>query len=57
MKKMLSSIKNGNLSDVRGNLSGVRGNLSGVWGNLDGCEITAEDREKGIDITDLIKSD
>jgi len=44
----------GNLSGVRGNLSGVKGNLSGVKGNLDDCEITDEERIKGIKIEDLI---
>ena len=45
----------GNLSGVRGNLSGVTGNLSGVRGDLDDCDITKEEREKGIDINELIK--
>ena len=45
----------GNLTDVWGNLSNVWGDLSNVWGDLDDCEITAEDREKGIDINTLIK--
>ena len=43
-------------SDVRGDLSGVRGDLSGVSGDLDDCEISDDDREKGIDIEDLIKA-
>ena len=44
----------GDLSGLRGNLSGVRGDLSDVCGDLDDCEITREDRAKGIDIKDLI---
>ena len=34
----------------------VCGNLSGVSGDLDDCEISDDDREKGIDIEDLIKA-
>lgn len=52
----------GDLTDVRGDLTGVRGNLTDVWGNLtdvygdlDACGITDEDRERGIDIRDLIE--
>lgn len=39
---------------VDGPPSGVSGDLSGVRGNLDECEITEEDRKKGIRIEDLI---
>ena len=49
----LSGVR-GDLSGVRGDLSGVRGYLSGVRGDLDICEITDEDRVKGINISDLI---
>ena len=41
--------------DITGDLSGVRGNLSGISGNLDDCDITDEEREKGISINELIK--
>jgi hypothetical protein len=40
---------------VRGDLTGVRGDLSGVRGDLSKCDISAEDRKKGIDIKDLIE--
>ena len=30
------------------------GNLSGIRGNIDDCDLTPEDREKGIRIQDLI---
>jgi len=46
----------GNLSGVSGNLSGVSGNLSGVSGNLDEAEITDEERAKGTQVENLIKS-
>jgi len=45
----------GDLSGITGDLSGVTGNLSGISGNLDDCDITKEEREKGIDINELIK--
>ena len=46
----------GDLTEVSGNLTGVRGYLSGVSGDLDDCEITDEDRKKGISIDDLIEN-
>jgi len=46
----------GDLSGVWGDLTGVRGDLSGVSGNIDDCEITDEDRKKGISIDDLIEN-
>ena len=39
---------------ITGDLSGITGNLSGIRGDLSDCEITDEDREKGIDLDDLI---
>jgi len=51
----------GDLTGVHGNLSGVSGDLSGVWGNLTGvqgdlsdCDLSDRDRQKGVDIRDLI---
>ena len=44
----------GECSGLYGECSGLRGECSGLRGNLDECEITAEDRKKGIDIKDLI---
>lgn len=44
----------GDLTDVYGDLTGVYGNLTSVSGDLTDCEITDEDRKKGIDINDLI---
>ena len=50
----LSGVR-GNLSLIYGDLSGVTGDLSGILGDLDDCDITKEEREKGIDINELIK--
>ena len=40
---------------IGGNVSNIRGNVSDIRGNIDDCEITEEDREKGINISELIK--
>lgn len=45
----------GDLSGVSGDLTGVRGDLTGVSGDLDDCEITDEDRKRGIYIYELIQ--
>ena len=42
-------------SGIRGDVSDIRGNVSGIRGNLDDCEITDADREKGININDLVE--
>jgi len=42
-------------SGITGDLTGIRGDLTGITGNLDTCEITDEERKKGINITELIK--
>jgi len=47
----------GDLTFVRGDLTGVRGDLTFVRGDLDKCEITQEDRAKGIRIEELIEED
>ena len=45
----------GDLSGIRGNLSGIIGDLSGIIGDLTDCQLTEEDRKKGIKIEDLVK--
>ena len=70
MKAMLESVANitgihdgiyGNVSGIRGDVSGIRGYVSGIHGDvshisgdLDECEITNEDRARGIDINSLV---
>ena len=34
---------------------GVRGDLSGVRGDLDDCNLTSDDRKRGVSISDLLK--
>ena len=47
----------GDLTSISGDLTDIIGNLTGVRGDLDTCEITAEDRAKGIRIEELIEED
>ena len=51
------SYVSGDLTGVSGDLTGVSGNLSGVSGDLTDCDITPEDREKGVHINDLIQKE
>lgn len=44
----------GDLTGVRGDLTGVWGNLSGVWGDIDDCDLSPEDRARGVHIDELI---
>ena len=44
----------GDCTRLNGNCSGLRGNFTGLSGDLDECDITDEDREKGIDIDELV---
>ena len=55
LKKTLSGVyhtKNG--KKIEGLHSGLRGNVSGMRGDVNDCELTDEDREKGVDVKDLI---
>ena len=49
----LSGVR-GDLSGVYGDLSGVYGDLSGVYGDLDDCDLSDDDRKKGVTIKELI---
>ena len=67
MKKALERIKNelyyyknnekiiGIPSGLRGNVSGLRGDVSGLRGDVNNCRITKREREKGVNIADLVK--
>ena len=45
---------NGNCSGLYGNCTGLSGNCTGLRGDLYECDITDEDRKKGIDIAVLV---
>jgi len=44
----------GNCSGLRGDCTSLYGNCSGLPGDLDECDITDEDRKKGIGIAVLV---
>ena len=46
---------NGNCTGLRGDCTGLSGSCTGIIGDLDTCEITTQEREKGIDIMNLVK--
>ena len=46
---------NGDVSGISGNVSDIFGNVSDIFGDVNSCNITENDREKGISIQDLIK--
>ena len=43
-------------SELYGDISGLYGDCDNIKGDLDDCDITDEDRKKGIDIQNLIIS-
>ena len=45
----------GNVSGIRADVTGIRGDVTDISGDVDACEITSDERKKGIDIKDLIK--
>ena len=45
----------GDLSGITGKLTGIRGDLTLITGDIGECEITDEERERGVDISELIK--
>ena len=45
---------NGDCTGLRGNCSGLNGDCTGLRGDLYECDITDEDRKKGIDIAELV---
>jgi len=47
----------GNTSEISGDVSRISGDVSEISGNLDLCDITKEEREKGIDINELVGKD
>jgi hypothetical protein len=44
----------GDVSHLRGDATGIHGDATGIYGNFDLCELTDDDRAKGININDLI---
>lgn len=44
----------GDVSGLRGNVSWLRGDVSGIRGNVNDCEISQKERDKGVNIADLL---
>ena len=45
----------GDTSNISGDVSNISGDVSYISGDLDDCDITEEEREKGINVKDLVK--
>ena len=44
----------GNVSGISGDVSGIRGEVSGISGDVDLCEISEDERKRGVAIEDLV---
>ena len=44
----------GDVSNLRGDVSNLSGDVSNLSGDVDDCEITAEERTAGVDVSDLV---
>ena len=53
LTKTMTRIR-GDLTGITGDLIGITGNLTSVTGDLNDCDISYEERKKGIDINDLV---
>ena len=47
----------GDVSELQGDVTGLRGDVSGLWGDLDACGITDAERENGIAVATLVRSE
>lgn len=45
----------GDMTGLRGDVTGIIGKATGIKGCIDDCEISKEDRERGVKIEDLVK--
>ena len=51
----ISSSLSGNISSgLSGNISGLSGDISGLSGNIYECDISDDERDAGIDVSELI---
>ena len=52
----VSGLLRGNVSGLIGDVSGLIGDVSGLLtGDVNNCRITKREREKGVNIADLVK--
>ena len=47
----------GDVSGIWGEVSGIKGDVSGIKGDVDDCDISQDDRDAGINISDLVCGD
>jgi len=45
----------GDVSGLHGDVSGLYGNVSGIRGSIDECQLTTEERLRGVAITELME--
>jgi len=46
----------GYVSDLSGYVSGLSGCVSGLSGDIDACDISDEERQKGVSVSELVKT-
>jgi len=51
----INSRLRGDISELWGNISGLWGDCTDIYGKIDECELTEEEREKTVDIQELIE--
>lgn len=44
----------GNVMGLTGDVTGLHGDVTGIRGDIDSCELTQEEREKGVDVASLV---
>jgi len=44
----------GYVTGLRGDLTGLRGDVTSLTGDVDSCDLTDEDRQRGVNIRDLV---
>ena len=47
----------GDVSGITGDVTGIYGNVSRIHGNVDNCNITQNERDNGIIINEIIKTE
>lgn len=50
-----NSVLTGDCSGLWGDCSGLNGDCSGITGDIDLCEISDDEREKGLDLSALVQ--
>ena len=40
---------------ISGDVIGISGDVTGIFGNIDNCDLSVEDRKKGVNVKTLVK--